>query len=51
MIIRDGTVKLLARLGFEYRKPKTLPRVADVAKQAEFIAMYENMLNFLVDCR
>ena len=28
----SGCLKLLARLGFEYRKPKTLPRVADVAK-------------------
>ena len=45
----SGCIKLLARLGFEYRKPKTLPRVADVAKQAEFIAMYENMLNSLAD--
>ena len=45
----SGCVKLLARQGFEYRKPKALPRVADVAKQAEFIAMYENMLNSLAD--
>jgi transposase len=45
----SGCVKLLARLGFEYRKPKALPRVADVAKQAEFIAMYENMLNSLAN--
>ena len=45
----SGCIKLLARLGFEYRKPKALPRVADVAKQAEFIAMYENMLNSLTD--
>lgn len=45
----SGCVKLLARLGFEYRKPKALPRVADVAKQAEFIANYENMLNSLAD--
>ena len=45
----SGCVKLLARLGFEYRKPKALPRVADVVKQAEFIAMYENMLNSLAD--
>ena len=45
----SGCVKLLARLGFEYRKPKPLPRVVDVAKQAEFIAMYENMLNSLAD--
>ena len=33
----SGCVKLLARLGFEYRKPKALPRVADAAKQTEFI--------------
>ena len=39
----------LARLGFEYRKPKALPRVADVAKRAEFIAIYENMLIFLAN--
>ncbi len=45
----SGCVKLLARLGFEYRKPKALPRVTDTAKQAEFIAMYENMLNSLAD--
>ena len=45
----SGCVKLLARPGFEYPKPKTLPRVADVAKQAEFFAMYENMLNSLAD--
>ena len=42
-------VKLLVRLGFEYRKPKMLPRLADVAKQAEFIAIYENMPNSLAD--
>jgi hypothetical protein len=45
----SGCIKLLARLGFEYRKPKALPRVADVAKQADFIAIYENMLNSLAD--
>ena len=45
----SGCVKLLARLGFEYRKPKAQPRVADPAKQAAFIAMYENMLNTLAD--
>ena len=44
-----GGIKLLARLGFEYRKPKTPPRVADVGKQAEFIAMYKNMLNSLTN--
>jgi transposase len=45
----SGCIKLLARLGFEYRKPKALPRVADVAKQAEFITMYETMLNSLAN--
>ena len=45
----SGCVKLLARLGFEYRKPKAQPRVADITKQAKFIAMYENMLNSLAD--
>ena len=45
----SGCIKLLARMGFEYRRPKALPRVADVAKQAEFIAMYDNMLNSLAD--
>lgn len=43
----SGCVKLLARLGFEYRKPKAIPRVANVAKQAEFIEFYENLLNSL----
>jgi hypothetical protein len=40
-------IKLLAVLGFEYRKPKALPRVADVEKQAAFIAFYENLLDNL----
>ena len=39
----SGCVKLLARPGFEYRKPKALPRVSDVEKQAAFIAFYENL--------
>ncbi len=43
----SGCIKLLARLGFEYRKPKALPRVANVEKQAAFIAFYENLLNNL----
>ncbi|MEY8099318.1 IS630 family transposase [Falsihalocynthiibacter sp. S25ZX9] len=40
-------MRLLARLGFEYRKPKALPKVADPIKQADFIAFYGNMLNTL----
>ena len=43
----SGCIKLLARLGFEYRKPKALPRVADAATQEKFIAFYENLLNSL----
>lgn len=43
----SGCVKLLARLGFEYRKPKAIPRVADAAAQEKFIAFYENLLNSL----
>lgn len=45
----SGCLKLLARLGFEYRKPKGLPRVASAEKQAEFIALYEQLLNGLGD--
>jgi hypothetical protein len=43
----SGCIKLLARLGFGYRKPKALPRVAVVEKQAAFIAFYENLLTNL----
>ena len=43
----SGCLKLLRRLGFEYRKPKALPHVADEEKQAEFITFYENLMNNL----
>ena len=43
----SGCLKLLARLGFEYRKPKALPRVSSAEKQAEFIDMYERLLTAL----
>ncbi len=43
----SGCIKLLARLRFEYRRPKALPRVADVNKQAAIIAFYENLRNNL----
>jgi transposase len=43
----SGCLKLLRRLGFEYRKPKALPRVADEVKQREFIAFYDNLMNSL----
>ena len=44
---RSGCVRLLGRLGFEYRKPKAVPRVADPEIQAAFIAAYESLLNGL----
>lgn len=36
----SGVIKLLSRLGFEYRKPKAMPRVIDAEKQQAFIDMY-----------
>jgi transposase len=43
----SGCIKLLARLGFEYRKPKPLPQVASIEKQESFIALYERLMNDL----
>ena len=43
----SGCIKLLARLGFEYRKPKPLPRVASAEKQRDFIALYEKLMREL----
>jgi len=43
----SGCVKLLARLGFEYRKPKPLPLVASAEKQTAFIASYERLMREL----
>jgi transposase len=43
----SGCIKLLARLGFEYRKPKALPRVASTEKQANFITMYQRLMTEL----
>ena len=43
----SGCIKLLARLGFEYRKPKPLPRVASAEKQTAFIALYEKLMREL----
>jgi transposase len=44
---KSGCIKLLARLGFEYKKPKRIPAQADEAEQREFINDYENLLNSL----
>jgi transposase len=43
----SGCIKLLGRLGFEYRKPKAVPRVADATDQAGFITMYDALLKGL----
>ena len=43
----SGCLKLLRRLDFEYRKPKAIPRVADVEEQQAFIQLYETLLNGL----
>lgn len=43
----SGCIKLLARLGFKYRKPKPLPRVASAEKQTAFIALYEKLMREL----
>jgi len=34
-------------MGFEYRKPKPLPRVASAQMQATFIACYERLMREL----
>jgi transposase len=44
---KSGAIKLLHRLGFEYRKPKGLPAKADAAAQEKFVAEYEKLLNRL----
>lgn len=44
---RSGAAKLMARLGFEYKKPKLLPAQANEAQQAAFIAQYEALISGL----
>jgi hypothetical protein len=45
----SGCIKLLARRGCEYRKPKPQPqpKVASAEKQSEFIALYERLISDL----
>ncbi len=45
----SGCLKLMHRLGFEYKRPKSLPAQADEAKQAAFIEGYEGLLHGLAD--
>ena len=44
---KAGAIKLMARLGFCYKKPKALPMGADEAQQAAHIEAYEALLNRL----
>jgi transposase len=44
---RSGLIALLHRLGLVYRKPTTIGRGVDVAKQQAFIEAYEKLLNSL----
>lgn len=44
---KAGVIKLLHRLGFDYRKPKGLPAKADAAAQEAFVAAYERLMNGL----
>ena len=44
---RSGLIALLHRLGMEHRKPTTISRKLDPAKQAAFIRSYEALLNQL----
>ncbi len=43
----SGCIKLLHRLGFEYKRPESLPAQADEAKQAAFIETCETLLRGL----
>jgi len=44
---KPGCIKLMHRLGFEYKKPQPLPGHIDEQQQAEFIANYERLLHGL----
>jgi transposase len=46
---QSGCIKLLHRLGFEYKRPESLPAQADEAKPAGFIEAYEKLLRGLAD--
>ena len=43
----SGCVVLLHRLGFEYKRPESLPARSDEARQAAFISRYDQLLNVL----
>ena len=43
----SGCVALLHRLGFEHKRPESLPARSDEARQAAFITRYDQLLNGL----
>ena len=46
---RSGSIKLMARLGFVYKKPKLLPLAANEGEQRDFIRQYNALCNALMD--
>jgi len=46
---RSAIIKLMHRLGMEFKKPKMVSRKMDVAKQQAFIEFYNKLLNSLSD--
>jgi len=44
---RSGTIKLMVRLGFVYKKPKLLPLAAKEDTQHAFIKQYNSLMNGL----
>jgi transposase len=44
---KSGCIKLLARLGFEYKKPKRIPAQADEENPRGFIEKYEHLQSVL----
>jgi transposase len=46
---RSAIIKLLKRLGMEYRKPTAVSKKLDPTKQAAFIKAYNDLLNNLAD--
>lgn len=46
---KSAVIALLHRLGMEHRRPQTVARKLDTAKQAAFIKSYEDLMNHLGD--
>ena len=44
---RPGAIKLMHRLGFDWKRPERLPKLASTAAQKAYIARYESLKNGL----